>query len=132
MTLQETVKETGLYTSFEVNTLEDKKKLYNALNTKLESLSEHVNEDVEVTAIIVTPATFKDDEKDEDKDGWKIVLTLKGGKMVTCSGNAVLQNLDNAVTIFGVPTEKDPMKFRVVENKSGRNAMYKYISLKIV
>lgn len=131
--LDKTIAEKGLYTSFEVKTVEAKKNLFNALNSKLPSLETKINNTISVVSVIVKKQTFTNDSANGGtREGWRIVLTLEDGEIVAASGNAVFTCIDNAISIFGTPSKTNPLKFKVLQNQSGANSMYKYLSLQIV
>lgn len=131
--LDKTIAEKGLYTSFEVKTVEAKKNLFNALNSKLPSLVTKINNTISVVSVIVKKQSFTNDSANGGtREGWRIVLTLEDGEIVAASGNAVFTCIDNAISIFGTPSKTNPLKFKVLQNQSGANSMYKYLSLQIV
>lgn len=131
--LDKTIAEKGLYTSFEVKTVEAKKNLFNALNSKLPSLETKINNTISVVSVIVKKQSFTNDSANGGtREGWRIVLTLEDGEIVAASGNAVFTCIDNAISIFGTPSKTNPLKFKVLQNQSGANSMYKYLSLQIV
>lgn len=133
--IKETIKEKGIFTTMETETVEQKKMLYNALNNKQESLTEHNNQTVNVVGVIAQDTVFsngKDDEEDtEDKEraGYKVILVLDTGEMLSGSGNALLSSLDRAIALFGSPSNENPLSFTVKLEKSGKNSMYKYVTL---
>lgn len=120
-----------IYTSFPAETMEAKKKIYNATNTKCVSLSDMDGKEIEISDVIVTPAIINSDGE-ETKNVTRCVLVGTDGKYYGGTGSALLQNIDNAIEIFGTPSKENPFKFAVTKIQSSKNAMYKYVTLEII
>lgn len=110
-------------------TMEGKKTHFNAVVNRHQSITDLAGRKISITGILVMPAIFENEEG--EKNGYKIIMQLLDGSLISGSGNALLQSLDFAIAIFGEPTKENPIEAGVELIASSKNQLYKYVSLQM-
>ena len=117
-----------IVTSLPLSTIEDKKKMFNAMNATDYSLSEHLEQPIKVVDYLIHDCEIADDngEKQETK---RLVLFDEDGKTYSTVSISAYDSLGKIVTIFGEPSEwNGELSIKATEKKSRK---YKFISLEV-
>lgn len=117
-----------IVTSLTLDTIEDKKKMFNAMNATDYSLSEHLEQPIKVVDYLIHDCEIADDngEKQETK---RLVLFDEDGKTYSTVSNSAYDSFGKIVTIFGRPSEWNGELFIKATEKKSRK--YKFISLEV-
>ena len=117
-----------IVTSLTLDTIEDKKKMFNAMNATDYSLSERLEQPIKVVDYLIHDCEIADDngEKQETK---RLVLFDEDGKTYSTVSNSAYDSFGKIVTIFGEPSEwNGELSIKATEKKSRK---YKFISLEV-
>lgn len=117
-----------IVTSLTLDTIEDKKKMFNAMNATDYSLSEHLEQPIKVVDYLIHDCEIADDngEKQETK---RLVLFDEDGKTYSTVSNSAYDSFGKIVTIFGEPSEwNGELSIKASEKKSRK---YKFIALEV-
>lgn len=118
----------NIVTSLTLDTIEDKKKMFNAMNATDYSLSEHLEQPIKVVDYLIHDCEIADDngEKQETK---RLVLFDEDGKTYSTVSISAYDSFGKIVTIFGEPSEwNGELSIKATEKKSRK---YKFISLEV-
>ena len=118
----------SIVTSLMLSSIEDKKKMFNAMNATDFSLSDYLDEAIHVTDYLIHDCEIADDngEKQETK---RLVLFDEDGKTFSTVSNSAYDSFGKIVTIFGEPSEwNGEITIKATEKKSRK---YKFISLEV-
>ena len=108
-------------------TRKSKVAIYNAINNADESLSDHINEVLEVVNVVAHPVTLTDEETGEIIEALRTVLITKDGKSYVAVSGGIANALSRIIGIVGAPDggawEKEPvrMKIKQVKTRNGNN-----------
>lgn len=117
-----------IVTSLTLDTIEDKKKMFNAMNATDYSLSERLEQPIKVVDYLIHDCEIADDngEKQETK---RLVLFDEDGKTYSTVSISAYDSFGKIVTIFGEPSEwNGELSIKATEKKSRK---YKFISLEV-
>lgn len=117
-----------IVTSLTLDTIEDKKKMFNAMNATDYSLSEYLEQPIKVVDYLIHDCEIADDngEKQETK---RLVLFDEDGKTYSTVSNSAYDSFGKIVTIFGEPSEwNGELSIKALEKKSRK---YKFITLEV-
>lgn len=117
-----------IVTSLTLDTIEDKKKMFNAMNATDYSLSEHLEHPIKVVDYLIHDCEIADDNgvKQETK---RLVLFDEDGKTYSTVSISAYDSFGKIVTIFGEPSEwNGELSIKATEKKSRK---YKFISLEV-
>ena len=117
-----------IVTSLTLDSIEDKKKMFNAMNATDFSLSEHLEQPIKVVDYLIHDCEIADDngEKQETK---RLVLFDEDGKTYSTVSSSAYDSFGKIVTIFGEPSEwNGELSIKAIEKKSRK---YKFISLEV-
>ena len=101
--------------------------IYNAINSADESVSDHINEVLEIVNIVAHPVTLNDEETGEIVEALRTVLIDKNGKAYVAVSGGIANALSRIMSIVGEPTngawEKEPVKMKIkqVKTRNGNN-----------
>lgn len=101
--------------------------IFNAINSADESLSDHINEVIEVVNVVAHPVELLDEETGEIVQALRTVLVAKDGKSYTAVSGGITNALSRIFSIIGSPDngawEKEPVKMKVkqVKTRNGNN-----------
>ena len=117
-----------IVTSLTLSTIEDKKKMFNAMNVTDVSLSDHLDEPIHVVDYLIHDCEISDDNG-EMQETKRLVLFDKDGKTYSTVSNSAYDSFGKIITIFGEPSEwNGEIAIRATERKSRK---YKFISLEV-
>lgn len=123
-TLSEAKNNNEVFTTFDVNTVEDGKKLYKATNTT-KRLSEIIGQTIKIVDVIAEPVTTKDKETDEIKSLTRmIIITDSSDAYSTCS-TGIFNSLKKIFSIFGMPSDwSEPLMVKVSQINNSNNRIF--------
>ena len=114
----------GAYCSLDMSKTENKKRIYNVLaNSADETLSDHINEKINLTDIYIESVECKIRDSDGKPTGQteirpRIVLFDDIGRSYGCVSKGIYKSLADLVRVFGMPEEwTEPMGV-IVRQKS--------------
>lgn len=117
-----------IVTSLTLSTIEDKKKMFNAMNVTDFSLSDHLDEPIHVVDYLIHDCEISDDNG-EVQETKRLVIFDKDGKTYSTVSNSAYDSFGKIITIFGEPSEwNGEIAIRATERKSRK---YKFISLEV-
>lgn len=117
-----------IVTSLTLDTIEDKKKMFNAMNATDYSLSEHLEQHIKVVDYLIHDCEIAD-ENGEKQETKRLVLFDEDGKTYSTVSISAYDSFGKIVTIFGEPSEwKGELSIKATEKKSRK---YKFISLEV-
>jgi hypothetical protein len=117
-----------IVTSLTLSTIEDKKKMFNAMNVTDFSLSDHLDEPIHVVDYLIHDCEIADDNG-EMQETKRLVIFDKDGKTYSTVSNSAYDSFGKIITIFGEPSEwNGEIAIRATERKSRK---YKFISLEV-
>lgn len=117
-----------IVTSLTLSTIEDKKKMFNAMNVTDFSLSDHLDEPIYVVDYLIHDCEISDDNG-ELQETKRLVIFDKDGKTYSTVSNSAYDSFGKIITIFGEPSEwNGEIAIRATERKSRK---YKFISLEV-
>lgn len=106
-------------------------KIYNALNTQGEQLSDHINEELEIVDISAHTIKVVDNSTGELTQTLRTVLIAKDGTTYQAVSSGVISSLQKIFAIVGFPTWIDePVIVKPVNVKT--NNGYKVLTLELV
>lgn len=101
--------------------------IYNAINGADESVSDHINEVLEIVNVVAHPVTLTDEETGEIVEALRTVLIDKNGKAYVAVSGGIANALSRIMSIIGEPVngawEKEPVKMKIkqVKTRNGNN-----------
>lgn len=117
-----------IVTSLTLASIEDKKKMFNAMNATDFSLSDHFDEPIHVVDYLIHDCEIEDDNG-EKQDTKRLVLFDEDGKTYSTVSNSAYDSFGKIITIFGEPSDwKGEISIKATEKKSRK---YKFISLEV-
>lgn len=106
-------------------------KIYNALNTQGEQLSDHINEELEIVDISAHTIMVVDNSTGELTQTLRTVLIAKDGTTYQAVSNGVISSLQKIFAIVGFPSWVDePVIVKPVNVKT--NNGFKVLTLELV
>lgn len=105
-------------------------KIYNAINSKGESLDDHKNEVLEIVNVAAHPVELVDENTGELVQTLRTVLIDKDGKNYDAVSQGVASSLQKIFAIVGPAPFTPPLKIKVVEQKTRKG--YKTNTIELV
>lgn len=109
--------------------------IFNAVNGADESLSDHINEVLEIVNIVAHPVSLVDEQTGEVIEALRVVLIDKNGKTYTAVSQGIANAISRIFAIIGTPEggawEKEPVKMKIKQVKT-RNGVNKVNTLELV
>ena len=104
--------------------------IYNAVNSKGESLDDHKGEVLEIVNVAAHPVTLVDENTGAVVEALRTVLIDKDGKIYDAVSQGIASSLSKIFGIVGVPPWTDePLKIKVVEQKTRKGRRTNTIEL---
>lgn len=123
--------EKGFYTSLKANTEEDKKKIYNALETCDKLLNNCVGEQIKLKDIYIESFIRHDEATNRDIPKYRTILFAEDGTTYVTTAYGVYNALRKIITIYGEPQTWDGAKdVQVVKRPVGNGK--ETLTLKLV
>lgn len=107
--------------SWNPQTAEEKKALYNATASPEKPLRECVNLTITVKDVYVEMVDLKNEETGEITTGPRTVLIDTKGHSYGCVSTGVFNSIGRAMRIFGAPTWEEGINFVVKTKAKGKN-----------
>lgn len=93
-------------------------KIYNAINSKGDSLDDHIGEILEIVNIAAHPVNILDENSGEIKECLRTVLIDKNGKNYDAVSEGIASSLQRIFAIVGQPPYAEPLKVKMVQVKT--------------
>ena len=93
-------------------------KVYNAINSKGDSLDDHKGEVLEIVDVAAHPVTLVDENTGEVVEALRVILVDKNGKNYDAVSQGIASSLQKIFAVVGMPTFNPPLKMKVVEQKT--------------
>lgn len=113
-----------MFCSFEAVTPEDKKKLFNAMNSSENALGDHIGETIAVKDVFCETVTIVREETGEKIIAPRIVLIDEKGNTFNSTSFGIFNSLKKLMQVFGVPTWHEPVKVKVKQLNRNGNRVY--------
>ena len=111
------------YCSLKANTIEEKKKLYNAQNSPDGKLADMINMEIDVKDVYVEIVKLTDQNTGEEINAPRIVLIDKDGKSYQCVSVGIFKCLAKIFNLFGTPdTWKTHLTLKVKQVKTNKGS----------
>lgn len=111
-------------------TRSSKVRIYNALNSKGENLTDHLKERINLVDVACHPVRLVDTKTGEISTCLRAVLIADDGTIYQCVSQGVVSSLQKIFAIIGFPTWDEPVGVVPVETKT--NSGYKVLTLELV
>ena len=115
LTLLSNVK-TKMYCSKKVEKEEDKKDLFNALETCDALLNDCVGQEIEIKDIYCEEKEVVDDESGELKNKYRTIIFDKNGQTYATGSYGIYNVVRKLISIYGYPTWEDGIKVKYSRN----------------
>lgn len=110
----------NVYCSKSVESEEDKKELFNALETCDALLNDCVGTEIEIKDIYVEEREVADEETGEVKKKYRTILFDASGQTYATGSYGIYNIIKKIVTIYGLPeTWENPLKVKVAKRPIG-------------
>lgn len=109
------------YCSFEAETMADKVKFYNAINSPKYKLSDMINKPLYMVDAIITGVSINDMNTGEVRDAARSTIIDKDGNSYSATSSGIMNSLRNIMLVFGTLHFDEPLKITVnqVSTKNG-------------
>lgn len=121
------------YSSFAPDTMEDKIKLYNAINTPDEQIADFINKEISIADVVIRVVTLTARksmdadmpqewvEANTDKQGYRVIIIDGDGKSYSATSNGIYNSICTLRGIFGTLHFDTPLKAQVnqIKTKNG-------------
>ena len=118
LTLLSNVK-TKMYCSKKVEKEEDKKDLFNALETCDALLNDCVGHEIEIKDIYCEEKEVIDDETGELKNKYRTIIFDKNGQTYATGSYGIYNVIKKLISIYGYPTWENGIKVKVAKRTIG-------------
>lgn len=114
------------YCSLPASTDDEKKYLFNLINSPQEKLGDYVNMEIKIANVYAETCTYTNVETGEAQNGVRIILIDDKGKGYSSSSIGVFTSLTKIFKLFGEPhTWTKPIKAKVKQvNKDSTKRVY--------
>ncbi len=114
----------NFYVSFPVTTEDEKKKLFNVMNSPDYQLADYINKEVVLKDFFVDNVAITNEETGEINTVPRSVLIDKSGKSYQCVSLGVIDSLRKLVQVYGEPSQwTAPIKLEVKQVSVKRGSM---------
>lgn len=118
------VERNTMFCSIDPKTAEDKKRLFNAMNSSENPVGDHIGEVLDVVDIFCETVTIVKEDTGEKNIAPRIVLITKDGKSYNSTSFGIFNSLKKLIQVFGVPTWADGVKVKVKQINRKENRVY--------
>ena len=108
---------TNTFCSKVAKTEEDKKELFNALETCDVLLNDCVNQTIAIKDVYCEKQEVEDDETGEIKPKYRTILFDVDGKTYATGSYGIYNVIKKIIAIYGLPTWEDGLKVKVIKQK---------------
>lgn len=106
-----------VFSSKEVKTLEDKKALFNALESCDVLLNDCVGKVIEIKDVYCEKQEVTDEETGEVRPKYRTILFDVDGKTYATGSYGIYNVIKKLIAIYGLPTWEDGLKVKVIKQK---------------
>ena len=106
-----------VFSSKEVKTVEDKKALFNALETCDCLLNDCVNKEITIKDVYCEKTQIADEETGEVKPKYRTILFDIDGKTYATGSYGIYNVIKKLIAIYGLPTWEDGLTVKVIKQK---------------
>ena len=106
-----------VFSSKEVKTLEDKKALFNALESCDVLLNDCVGKVIEIKDVYCEKQEVTDEETGEVKPKYRTILFDVDGKTYATGSYGIYNVIKKLIAIYGLPTWEDGLKVKIIKQK---------------
>lgn len=119
--------EKGVFTTVTGETLDDRVKVFNAINSST-PLADVLGDKLSIVDIVVQKVEVANTETCEVEEAPRVILITKDGKALSATSKGMLSAIKNIISFLGAPsTWEKPLTF-VATEKRGRNG-YRFMTL---
>lgn len=111
----------AFYTSMKGDTVEEKSKLFNAMNNPDKRISDMIGKIINVKDVFVEEVRFADEETGEITYAPRIVVIDTNGESYQAVSVGVMSAFKKLFQLFGQPTWTDGIPLEVKQVKNGKN-----------
>lgn len=97
------------YVSFNVDTKEDKLKLYNAMNSPEYRLADMINKPIKMVDALLIPTGIVNQETGEYSDAVRSIIIDDEGRTYAATATGIMSSLRNLYNVFGSLHFDDPL-----------------------
>lgn len=121
-----------VYCSFEPTTIEEKKMLFNAVNSTPEYLKDHVNEVIVINHIYAEQVNIVDENSGENIMIPRIVIIDNNGIGYGCASFGIFNSIKKLIGIMGAPTPNNPYNVKIKQVNIRNKANYSSLTFELV
>lgn len=114
------------YCSFKAETLEEKAKLFNLMNSPDYRISDCINKTIYVKDVYMEVVVCTNEETGEVSNAPRVVVIDKDGVSYQSVSFGILNSVKKLMTIFGTPTWEEPIPIVVKQVSKGKNKIYTF------
>ena len=106
-------------------------KIYNAMNSAAEQLSDHINEEIAIVDVVAHPLQLVNPESGELNECLRTVLIAADGTAYQAVSEGVVSSLSKIFSLCGMPSwTEEPVKVKPVQVKTNKG--FKVLTLEMV
>lgn len=111
----------NMMVSFQAETVEDKKALYNAINSPDFRIADMINKPIKIRDALIMTVALSDDDTGEVREMPRSILIDTEGKTYTAVSSGIASSLRNIFSVFGTLHFDDGLEMTVkqVQTKKG-------------
>ena len=111
----------NMMVSFQAETVEDKKALYNAINSPDFRIADMINKPINIRDALIMTVALSDDDTGEVREMPRSILIDTEGKTYTAVSSGIASSLRNIFSVFGTLHFDDGLEMTVkqVQTKKG-------------
>ena len=113
-----------MFCSFVAETPEQKKKLFNAMNSADAKLSSMIGEKLTIVDVYCETVTIINEETGEKQVAPRVVFIDKNGKSFTSTSFGIFNSLKKLIAVYGMPTWPQGVTVKVKQIERGVNRIY--------
>ena len=113
-----------MFCSFIAETPEQKKKLFNAMNSADAKLSSMIGEKISIVDVYCETVTIMNEESGEKQVAPRVVFIDKNGKSYTSTSFGIFNSLKKLIAVYGMPTWPQGVTVKVKQIERGINRIY--------
>ncbi|WP_305113893.1 hypothetical protein [Thomasclavelia cocleata] len=121
-----------VYCSFEPATIEEKKMLFNAVNSTPEYLKDHVNEVIVINHIYAEQVNIVDENSGEIIPIPRIVIIDNNGIGYGCASFGIFNSIKKLIGIMGAPSPNNPYNVKIKQVNIRNKANYSALTFELV
>lgn len=113
----------SMFCSIDRTSRDGQMKIYNALNSPTDRLSNMIGKTISVSDVIAEPATITN-EDGSISNTIRLILVTADGKSYSCVSIGIYNAVKKLIGIFGMPTWQEPLSLEVKQlSRKGRDGL---------